>query len=109
MRLSQKEEQALNRFKEYAIDQMGSEILSIRLFGSKARGTARRNSDVDVLVVTQHDDWKLKDKIGAIATDILLDSGVYLSLKVFGKAFHNRLLKVGSPFIRNVQREGILL
>ncbi len=64
--------------------------MSVHLFGSKARGDALEESDIDVLVVTQRDDWRLKEQIGKVATTILLDYGVYLSVKVLGKSFHQR-------------------
>ena len=90
-------------------DQFGREIVSVHLFGSKARGDASRESDIDILVVTQQDDWRLKERIGKVATRVLLDWGVYLSVKVLGKPCQQKLVSVGSPFIRNILREGILL
>ncbi len=109
MRLEKQEETALKRFKEILTEQFGREIVSIHLFGSRARGNAHQESDIDILVLTRRDDWKLKEQIGKVATQILLDHGIYLSVKVFGQTFHRKLVKVGSLFIRNIQREGILL
>ena len=109
MKLEKQDEKALKSFKEILTQQFGSEIVSIHLFGSKARGDAHAGSDVDVLVVTQKDDWRLKEQIGKVATKILLDDGIYLSVKVLGQALRQRLLYVGSPFIRNIQNEGIVL
>lgn len=109
MELEGQEQQALNRFREILTKQFGPEIISVHLFGSKARGDAHPESDIDVLVVTRHEDWRLKEKVGRVATEILLDLGVYLSVKVLGKPLHQRLMSAGSPFIRNVMREGIAL
>ncbi|OGX03085.1 MAG: hypothetical protein A3G87_09525 [Omnitrophica bacterium RIFCSPLOWO2_12_FULL_50_11] len=104
-----KEEEALNRFKEILTKQFGSEIVSVHLFGSKARGDTLEESDIDILVVTERDDWRLKEQVGKVATTILLDYGVYLSVKVLGKSFRQRLIHLDSPFLRNILREGILL
>lgn len=109
MLLEKREEEALKRFKEILTKQFGSEVVTIRLFGSKARGDFHAESDIDVLVVTQQDDWRLKEEIGKVATTILLDTGIYLSIKVMGQSLQQRLLLVGSPFIRNVMSEGIAL
>lgn len=109
MKLERQEEAALKKFKEILFRQFGREIVSIHLFGSKARGDAHQESDIDILVVTRRDDWRLKEKIGRVATQILLDDGVYLSVKVFGEAFRRKLIRVGSIFMRNVQKEGVVL
>ncbi len=109
MKLEDQEQQALNQFKKILARKFGPEIISIHLFGSKARGDAHIESDIDVLVTTQHEDWHLKEKIGRVATGILLDHGVYLSVKVVGQLLQQRLISMGSPFIRNVMREGIAL
>jgi len=107
--LLQKEEKALRHFKEMLVTQLGSEIKQIRLFGSKARGDSYTDSDIDVLVVTQHDDWHLKNRIGKIATAILLEEEVYLSVKVLGEPSYHRLRNYQSPFLMNVERDGIAL
>ena len=109
MKLKVQEQEALKRFRETLNEQFGQEIVSVHLFGSKARGDASAESDIDIMVVTQQDDWRLKERIGKVATGILLDYGVYLSIKVIGKSFHHKLASFGSSFIRNVLREGILL
>ena len=104
--ISKKEQRALTRFKEILTQKFGSRITHLRLFGSKARGDDRPDSDIDVLVVTQEDDWKLKEEIGKVATFILLEEGVYLSLKVFGEKSYDRLTRLASPFLKNIAREG---
>ncbi len=107
--LDKREQEALKHFKEILDQKFGSEILNIRLFGSKARGDSHAASDIDVLVVTQKGDWRIKEEIGKVATKILLDYGIYLSVKVIGQSFQQRLIDVGSSFIRNVMSEGIAL
>ncbi len=109
MKLEEQEEKALKRFKEILTERFGQEIVSVHLFGSKARGDVHQESDIDILVVTQQDDWRLKEQIGKVATQVLLDYGIYLSVKVLGRSFREKLVNVDSPFIRNVLREGILL
>lgn len=109
MNLEKHETEALKRFKEIITEQFGSEIVSIQLFGSKARGDAHPKSNIDILVITRNDDWRLKEKVEKVATEILLDSGVYLSVKVLGQPLQQRLLYVGSSFIRNIQSEGIAI
>lgn len=105
--LTGREQQTLRRFKGILLERFGDEIAEVRLFGSKARGDAGPESDLDVLVVTRRDDWRLKEQIGQVATTILLEEGVYLSLKVFGQPFYRRLVTLQTPFIKSVLQDGI--
>ena len=107
MKLTVQEQKAVERFATTLRERWGSEIVEIHLFGSKARGDAGPESDIDLLVVTKRDDWKLKDQIGWIATEILLAEGIYLSIKVLGEATYERLVSLEAPFVRNVLREGV--
>ena len=107
MKLTDQEQRAVERFAATLRERWGREILEIHLFGSKARGDAGPESDVDLLIVTERDDWKLKDEIGRVATAILLSEGIYLSIKVLGKALYQRFVALEAPFIKNVLREGV--
>ena len=109
MRLTVQEQQALWQFKESLQARFGDEIVEVRVFGSKARGDAGPESDLDVLVVTKRDDWKLKEQIGQVATTILLEEGIYLSVKVFGGHVYRRLVELKTPFIKNVLEDGVLV
>lgn len=57
------------------------DVEKIILFGSVARGEDKEDSDVDILVISR-DKRKTKDKAIGKATDILLDKGTYISVKV---------------------------
>ena len=107
MKLTEQEQRAVGRFAATLRERWGSEILEIHLFGSKARGDAGPESDIDLLIVTERNDWKLKDEIGRVATAILLSEGIYLSIKVLGRALYQRLVALEAPFIKNVLREGV--
>ncbi|MBI1883921.1 MAG: nucleotidyltransferase domain-containing protein [Chlamydiae bacterium] len=109
MFLSPQERSALQDFKKVLLERFRSQVSEIFLFGSKARGDSKSDSDIDVLVITQQDDWKLKDKIGRLATDILLDEGIYLSIKVLGQKHYQYMKWLEAPFIKNVLKEGILV
>ena len=109
MRLTDQEQQAVEHFTATLRERWGREILEIHLFGSKARGDAGPESDVDLLIITERNDWKLKDEIGRVATKILLAEGIYLSIKVLGKILYQRLVTLEAPFIKNVLQEGVLV
>ena len=84
-------------------------IRAVYLFGSRARGDARADSDYDLLIVTDKKDPLLKDRIYDVATDVSLQAHQDLSLKVFPSEEFERLKAIPSRFIRQVLKEGIKL
>lgn len=107
MRLNEKEQQALRKFRLALEEALIDNLLEVKLFGSKARGDARKDSDIDVLIIISSNDWRMCDVVYGIATDILLETEVSISPKVISRKEYNQLYNTGSPFIKNVIREGI--
>ncbi|MDQ1329011.1 MAG: uncharacterized protein QG641_2297 [Candidatus Poribacteria bacterium] len=107
--LTEKDQLALKKFKEAVTKALGNEFVELKLFGSKARGDAREDSDIDVLVITNSGNWRLSDVVYHIVTDILLDDEIDISPKVIGKEDYKRLYEKGYPFVKNVIRDGIVI
>lgn len=89
----------LNGVKEFR-----KEIISIYLFGSRARQTYRPDSDYDLLVIAK--DKTKKDKLYDLAVDIFCKTGADISLKIFKKEDFEKLKILATPFIENVLKEG---
>lgn len=79
----------------------------IYLFGSRARGNEKPDSDYDLLIVVNHLDVKFREKIYDIVIDILLETGKLISLKIFAREEFRKLSQAHTPFMENIQREGI--
>jgi predicted nucleotidyltransferase len=107
--LNEKEKSALKKFRAAVEKAMAGNLVELKLFGSRARGDARQDSDIDVLVITATGDWHMSDVIYSIATDILLEDEVCISPKVINKRDYDHLCEMGTPFIKNVIREGITI
>lgn len=107
--LSKKEQLLLKEFKDLLLKSFPDEILEIRVFGSRACGQASSESDLDVLIVTRHEDYHLSDRIIDIACDLLLRHRIYISPKVISQHHYDRLETMDSDFLYQVKREGILL
>jgi predicted nucleotidyltransferase len=45
-------------------------ILQVMLYGSGARGERGAGSDVDLLIVTRHDDWRRQESIRLLAAHL---------------------------------------
>ena len=108
-KLSKKERKALKMFKVALVESLGSRFVEARLFGSKARGDCRRDSDIDVAIIIRAGNWHISDVVYAIATDIFLESGIALSPKVMNERQYRFLKRAKSTFAENIAREGIVL
>ncbi len=107
MKLTEKEKLTLQKLKNDLRKRMGDDFIELKLFGSKARGDARVDSDIDVLVVVKSEDWHISDLVYEIVTDILIEKGVSISPKVISEKIFSVQTKEGIPFIKNVIREGV--
>ena len=77
------------------------------LFGSHARGTPHADSDVDLLVVMDHD--KKKDVEQAVDIDVRLRRRFPLDLIVRRPSEIRRRLAMGDNFLRTILGEGQVL
>ena len=85
---------------------LGDKLEAIYLFGSQARGEARPDSDIDVLVVVRGDfDYAdLIRRTSPVVSALSLQYDIVLSRAFVSK---ERFAQEESPFLLNVRREGI--
>lgn len=76
------------------------------LFGSRARGDHRPDSDYDVLVIARRDP-ALLDALYDAVMDVLLTHGRLVSLKVLDPREFERLRALETPFMNRVSAEGL--
>lgn len=80
------------------------------LYGSEARGNARPDSDIDILILLDGDkrDLKRENDLSGELYEIELSTGVLISpMIMLRKQWENRPFK--TPFYINVMNEGIRL
>jgi len=107
--LTQPEEEGLARFKDALQSLLGDNLLSLRLFGSRARGEGTEESDLDVLVLVQKRDRDLCRRIVEESLEVDLAYGTNLAPTILTADEYRQNQEYGTPFYRNVEREGVSL
>ena len=108
-RLTAKEKRVIEEFKKKIQEQYPEEQVYLTLFGSRARGEAEKESDMDILVVIRSEDWKLGDRIRELGYQLELRHGIVLSIQVMSRRHVEQLKAIGSQFLQEVEREGIVV
>jgi predicted nucleotidyltransferase len=103
LEIQKRYQEPLREFVKVALEKYGENVESIILFGSVARGEARRESDIDILVIWKGDEAEGWRAMTGLAFDILLEEEEYISTKVLGLED----VKTENPFIKNVMKEGV--
>jgi len=105
---SQHWKRALNAFVEKLRQVYGENLVEIRLYGSRARGDAEEDSDIDVLVILKEykDFWEELRRIDPIAGAVSLQYDVVISAI---PALEEAYLSEGSPFFMNVRKESVVV
>jgi predicted nucleotidyltransferase len=93
-----------------------AEILKIEptaqliLYGSRARGDAKPDSDWDLLLLTEKNkvSFELEDALRMPVTLKELELAEVLSLQIFNKSEWHTKFRI-TPYYENIQREGILV
>jgi predicted nucleotidyltransferase len=83
----------------------GDRIERAVLFGSRARGDARGDSDYDVAVFLRdlQDRWAEADRIALVATDILGETGAVIHAMPYRAGSHRER----TPLMHELRREGV--
>jgi len=105
--LANNERTALGAFVARLCEQYGDRLVRVALFGSKARGDDDAESDLDVLVVLNDGDWRLRDAVALVAFEPMLKHGVVLSPLVVDVADYAWWQEHRAPIYRQISVEGV--
>ncbi|MBE3588573.1 MAG: nucleotidyltransferase domain-containing protein [Thermoanaerobacteraceae bacterium] len=106
MNLNEVEKEVLRQFIAYLNDVCPKQIRSVILYGSKARGDAHPDSDIDILLLVNDRRKINRDKIYDFIVDAELEKGIDISLNIYNADEFNRMVTWQAPFAANVAREG---
>lgn len=105
MSATRTDDPVLVRFRRALSEVYGSKIERVVLFGSRARGDARPDSDYDVAVFLNKLDTFNDEatRLAAIETDILYDTGAIIN----AMPFHAGAYRERTGLMSEVQRDGL--
>ncbi len=109
MHLQPIERQALLELAQKLQEQFNHLILSVLLFGSKARGDSGPDSDLDVLIVVDSDDWQLHKQICYLAADVGLKYNLNLSPRIWSVSHLREMEEMEASLYQNIRRDGVSL
>lgn len=107
--LKKNEHQAVTEFIKRIRLQLGDNLLVARLFGSKVRGDFTDDSDVDVLLILQELNSASIDMIVDELIDFQLEYDTNISSVIYSEYEYKVNTDLGSPFVKNIEQESILL
>ena len=87
----------------------GGQIQRAMLFGSKARGEATADSDIDILLIVADETWQFRDEICIISADVSLKYDVLLDARVIGAARWQYMSEIKAGLYQNISSEAIPL
>ena len=107
MNLTNNEERALKRLRDELY--VKYPIIDLRLYGSKARGEGRQESDIDIMIELPDYDRAMVEEIDDIVYRINLEHDVFISVLVFGKDELEKGPMSESPIYKAIQKDGVPL
>jgi len=110
--LTQSERRVLERFASHLDNELGGDLRGLWLYGSRARGTAHPESDVDLLVIADGG----RDRYGRTAGDLSEEAAIAEGESPFNYSVHvhdpewlQQRREIESFFIQEVDRDKIVL
>lgn len=105
--LHPEEREWLDQFREMLATRFAGVVVNMVLYGSKARGDAREDSDIDILLVVGDAAARLKRPLRQLAHELAATSYALPSIVAYTEAEWAQLGRLGSPFRAAVERDGV--
>jgi len=106
--LSTRDRQLVTALKARLVTVFGERLRGVKVFGSRARGTARPDSDLDVLVLLDEADTATRYKVFGLVQEVMLEADTFLlSPRVLGESDFAALLALERRLALDIESEGI--
>lgn len=107
--MNERDKLLIIKFREKLSNESMQHVRSLFAFGSRARGDAQEDSDLDLAVLVDVKTLQLEKDLQDAAYQAMWDFDFkpVISLKVFQKSRFDLALKKGFSFYRHVTAEGV--
>ena len=105
--LHPKEQTWLDEYRKALMDRPPGAVARMLVYGSKARGNARENSDVDVLLIVKNEAADLKRVLRRIGYRLSATSYAVPSILAYTEEEWEQRKSIGSTFYETVEREAV--
>ena len=107
MQLTASEQQWLDGYRQALRDQFADAVEQVLIYGSKARGDAGPDSDVDVLLIVRDEADAMKRRMRGLGHLLAAATDVVPSIMAYTRGEWDQRKRSRSPFRRNVERDGV--
>lgn len=107
MTLSPQDKRGIAEFVDEVTTIDSAELRGVILYGSKARGDATEESDIDLLLIFTEVDEQLEEQVAAIANSFALWRDVPLSPRLCSMAWWQDMADGPYPFFNEIFKDGL--
>jgi uncharacterized protein len=107
LNLAPREKKAVREFVRTVRLSYGDKIQRAALFGSKVRGDDTKYSDVDILLITTDDQWRFRQPMSVILSDIALKYDVALDVRVISAKRWEAMKNMQAGLYQNISRDAV--
>lgn len=107
--LSASERLALTQLLKRLEQEHSHTVLQVVLYGSSVRGGRGSDSDVDLLIITDRDDWRVHEPIRFLAARVSNEYDVFLSARVMSQTHLQRLRRLQPLLYQSISQDSLEL
>ena len=105
--LRNEEKSVLKQFSSRLRELLRDNLLIFKLFGSRAREEGTNDSDIDIMIVLS--DYLLRNKVFDALFSIDPYNELNISPVIYSREEYQKNLELESPFIMEIEKDGISL
>jgi predicted nucleotidyltransferase len=107
--MKERDREIILEFKRRLTSDIRNQVKTLIVFGSRARGEEREDSDLDIIALVTDKTPDIEKKLEDIAYTVMWDYDFkpIITLKVFAESQFNDASTRGFSFYKHVEKEGI--